>query len=277
MAITVGIIAATAIWTPQTGADESPVLSVDKKVELTAHDHDGYVGLEVRLIDCLEATVTVTAKLDNVTSSVPLPLTVQVNGREPVEVVKLTRANFWKIGNYDYHCTCRLGGNAKIERSAFIYELPYTGAKYEVSQAAMGEFSHYEGSGDEYAIDWRMPVGTTVCAARAGTVIALRQDSTVGGKDKSFASAVNYVVIKHDDGTLGEYLHLKPQSVLVKLGDQVKAHQPLARSGNTGLTTEPHLHFAVYVNIDAQSRRCFPIKFHAKDGAVRELHTGDRL
>ncbi|MGB8169537.1 MAG: M23 family metallopeptidase [Chthoniobacteraceae bacterium] len=44
---------------------------------------------------------------------------------------------------------------------------------------------------------------------------------------------------------MGEYLHLQKNGVLVKVGDEVQAGDLVARSGNTGCSTGPHLHFHV--------------------------------
>jgi len=57
-----------------------------------------------------------------------------------------------------------------------------------------------------------MPVGTVVCAARGGTVVALRQDSTLGAKSPKFVSAGNFVVIRHDDGTFAVFQNIDAQA-----------------------------------------------------------------
>jgi murein DD-endopeptidase MepM/ murein hydrolase activator NlpD len=59
----------------------------------------------------------------------------------------------------------------------------------------------------------------------------------------------NFVRILHDDGTMGVYLHLQRGSVKVQEGQRVSLGQPLARSGNTGNSTGPHLHFVVQRNV----------------------------
>ena len=53
-------------------------------------------------------------------------------------------------------------------------------------------------------------------------------------------------MLYHNDGLFTQYVHLKMDGVIVKLGDSVKKHQPIAYSGNTGMSTEPHLHFGVF-------------------------------
>ena len=95
-------------------------------------------------------------------------------------------------------------------------------------------------------------------AARDGTVVAVRQDSDVGGTDEKYLNSSNYVVIRHSDGTFAEYLHLKHNGALVSVGDKVRTHQVLGLSGNTGHSSIPHLHFAVFNNIDGKTARRSP-------------------
>jgi hypothetical protein len=55
----------------------------------------------------------------------------------------------------------------------------------------------------------------------------------------------NYVVIDHGQGEFSLYAHLKPGSVRVKTGDQVKAGNVIGKLGSSGNSTEPHLHFQI--------------------------------
>ena len=55
----------------------------------------------------------------------------------------------------------------------------------------------------------------------------------------------NYIMIKHDDKTYSVLGHLKQHSVAVKNGDRVKRGQKIALCGNSGNTSDPHLHFHV--------------------------------
>ena len=172
---------------------------------------------------------------------------------------------------YSFRYDWRPGGRSEIKPRSTVYSLPYVGGKYEVIQGYLGALTHYRGSQNEYAIDWAMPVGTKVCAACEGTVVALRQDSGVGGAEEKFAPCDNYLIVKHADGTFAEYRHLKKAGVLVKLGQNVKRRQPLALSGNTGYTTTPHLHFAVFYNIDGKTRKTIPTRFKTNAGVVERL------
>ncbi len=103
----------------------------------------------------------------------------------------------------------------------------------------------------EHAIDFAVPIGTPIFAALDGEVIDIKQDSDRGGNDPKYVPDTNYVSIDHGDGELSEYMHLKKDSVLVKPGDKVCTGQKIALSGNTGYSTEPHLHFHVAKIVNA--------------------------
>ena len=55
----------------------------------------------------------------------------------------------------------------------------------------------------------------------------------------------NYVKIKHNDGAVSIYMHMKHGTVTVKVGDKVKRGQRLGYMGNTGRSTGAHLHFGL--------------------------------
>ncbi|HEY3784320.1 MAG TPA: M23 family metallopeptidase [Steroidobacteraceae bacterium] len=55
--------------------------------------------------------------------------------------------------------------------------------------------------------------------------------------------AGNYLMLDHGNGEYSLYAHLKPSSVLVRVGQSVRESEPLGRLGSSGNSTEPHLHF----------------------------------
>lgn len=91
-------------------------------------------------------------------------------------------------------------------------------------------------SSSHKGVDWGVPRGTAVVAASGGTV-------TKAG----WGGGYGYVVyIKHPGGTETRYAHCS--KVLVSAGQTVKQGQKIALSGNTGISTGPHLHFEIRIN-----------------------------
>jgi len=100
------------------------------------------------------------------------------------------------------------------------------------------------------AVDIVMPIGTPVLAARNVTVMDVEEDFNAGGTNKEkYVERANRVVILHDDGTMGVNAHIDLASVTVRPGLQVRAGRQIARSGNTGFSSGPHLHYVVQQNI----------------------------
>lgn len=71
----------------------------------------------------------------------------------------------------------------------------------------------------------------------------------------------NYVILRHAGGEFSHYAHLKQGSVRVKAGAAVKRGQVIAQLGQTGNTTEPHLHFQLTDGPDPLYSRGVPILF----------------
>ena len=82
------------------------------------------------------------------------------------------------------------------------------------------------------------------------------------------------VVVQHPDGTMAHYCHLAPNSSKVRVGTKVRAGELLAASGNTGFTSGPHLHFAVFKARNGHGRETIPVKFRTADGSGVTLVSG---
>lgn len=142
------------------------------------------------------------------------------------------------------------------------------GEAYPVSQGFQGGKTHLTPE-SEYAIDIGMPVGTAIHAARSGTVMDVEEDFNRGGTDlEKYGDKVNQVRILHDDGTMSVYAHLDLASVSVRPGARVRAGQKIARSGNTGFSSGPHLHFVIQQNTGL-NLISVPFKFQTVDGSVQ--------
>ena len=116
-----------------------------------------------------------------------------------------------------------------------------------------------------------MKEGTTICAARDGIVIDVKEDSNKGGKTIKFQEYGNYITIYHKDGTMANYYHLQKNGSKVKVGDKVKAGDEIALSGNTGWSSGPHLHFQVYSFNEDMEVKSIPTKFKQKENKAVTL------
>ena len=83
-------------------------------------------------------------------------------------------------------------------------------------------------------LDIAVAEGTDVLAVKSGTVTEVRTSATYG-KLLKFETTDGYEIM---------YAHLS--EVLVKKGEKVEQGQVVAKSGNTGLSTGPHLHYGIY-------------------------------
>lgn len=99
-----------------------------------------------------------------------------------------------------------------------------------------------------------------------------------------------YVIhIRHDNGYVTEYGHLKKNSQKVKEGQKVKKGQQIASMGNTGIVTGYHLHFGMYkgnkINYKDKSKFVDPLKYlclfenqHVyKNSKVKEFYETKRV
>ena len=85
-------------------------------------------------------------------------------------------------------------------------------------------------------VDWAVPTGTSVYASCGGTVAKA-----------GWGSGYGYVVyINHADGRQTRYAHLS--KVLVSAGQSVNQGDKIALSGNTGVSSGPHVHFEILIN-----------------------------
>ncbi|ELP68067.1 transglycosylase family protein [Streptomyces turgidiscabies] len=103
--------------------------------------------------------------------------------------------------------------------------------------AATGTPYHKAGSswskGYHTGVDFPVPTGTSVRAVGVGEVV-----------DAGWGGSFGYqVVIRHSDGRYSQYAHLS--AISVRAGQSVSAGQRIGRSGSTGNSTGPHLHFEV--------------------------------
>ncbi len=104
--------------------------------------------------------------------------------------------------------------------------------------------------------DFSAKIGTPVKCTGDGVVSKAKFDTRFG----------NYIEVDHGFGYKTIYAHLK-DGLLVKKGDKVKRGQSIARLGNTGRSTAPHLHYEVKF----KNKTVNPRKYYTYDKKLEEL------
>lgn len=150
------------------------------------------------------------------------------------------------------------------------YSLPFEGTWAVVNGGVTEQTSHswdiatqryaydfviLDKEGKSFSGDGTLPTdfycyGKDIIAPADGMVVEVLDGNpesgiALDGKIKNYSSDIrgNYILIQHTQNEYSLLAHLKPGSILVSVGDRVKRGQKLAKCGNTGNSTEPHLHF----------------------------------
>lgn len=150
----------------------------------------------------------------------------------------------------------------KMVDSARVSKALAAEAKAKADEAARGKFvkpaqgTFTSGFGmrwgtTHYGVDIANRIGTPILAVADGTVIEAGPASGFG----------LWVRIQHADGTVSVYGHVDTFSV--REGQQVKAGEQIARMGNRGYSTGPHLHFEIW---DASGKKLNPLPWLAARG-----------
>ncbi len=284
-AILLMLVCLTAgFWTHATAGSEnlpSPVAasgslgsSQSRQMLKVSERRDGnLIRFLVENLEAAEVTATFDLKLVNLRGSTTFPFTTTLAPHQKLEAFSLTPIDEGQRWHFSLTNSYTLGSCRAVHDDSFTYSLPYAaGQAFRVSQADGGTFSH---SGPErHAIDWKMPEGTPVLAARGGVVVGTKDDSDAGGPDRSFENSANYVLIQHRDGTIGNYAHLQRHGVKVRVGQTVESGALIGLSGNTGFSSGPHLHFSVFKTRDGRQRESIAIRFRTGPSTATRLVSG---
>lgn len=247
----------------------------DDWVCIDAQQDGNQVLLEARNLRNYPITYTLRVRASNYAIDGPATVTRTLGPRESEAVMQLTPEGGGNKGQYRVYFEWTVGDKDAEHDDDYLYALPYaTGRSYRVLQGYGSRFSH-KGL-EEFAVDFDMPEGTPVHAARGGVVARAVETHTRGCWEDGCGRYANYIVVLHDDGTTGEYYHLKKDGALVEVGDKVSRGQVIGLSGNTGHTTMPHLHFAVYRAAVWGNTQSIPVRFETRDGVVDRPRRGAR-
>ncbi len=139
----------------------------------------------------------------------------------------------------------------KVLKEKYSLPIPRNEATF-VMQGYNGLFSHRSDKMNKYAIDFKMSLNDTICATADGYVVGIIDGYIEGRSDIKLKEHANKIRLYHPrSNTFSEYCHLNTNGCLVKLSDFVAQGQAIGLAGNTGYSTEPHLHFVILVPDDS--------------------------
>jgi murein DD-endopeptidase MepM/ murein hydrolase activator NlpD len=247
----------------------------DDWICVNAVDQGGNVELRAKNLQDYPLTYTLRVRTHDFDVAGPSTVTRTLAPQETARVMMLNRSDERLDGHYRYFLEWTVGDKDAVHDDDYVYALPYaSGRSYRVLQGYRSRFSH---TGLEaFAVDFDMPEGTPVHAARPGVVARVEESHSIGCWEDGCGRYANFIVVLHDDGTTGEYYHLQRDGVLVAVGDRVERGQKIGLSGNTGHTTMPHLHFAVYRATEWGNTQSIPVRFQSADGLVTRPRHGAR-
>jgi murein DD-endopeptidase MepM/ murein hydrolase activator NlpD len=138
-----------------------------------------------------------------------------------------------------------------------LYVLPYPiGKAYTCSQGFNSSPSHF--GTFSYAVDFGMPIGTLVTAARSGRIVYILESYS---DNDQIEGHENVVIVMHEDSTYARYVHLTLNGALVQMNQMVVPGDTVGLSGSSGTNGGPHLHFDVTKTFNGRSDQTIPFDF----------------
>jgi murein DD-endopeptidase MepM/ murein hydrolase activator NlpD len=153
-----------------------------------------------------------------------------------------------------------------------LYRLPWPeGLAYKFTQAPGGRITTHIAVENLHAVDIAMPPGTPVLAAREGIVEETEARFARTDDEEPVTAYGNLVRVRHADGTVALYAHLRYAGVTVQAGERVSAGALLGFSGMSGDAEAAQLHFGVD-RVEQRDGRAdyisLPFRFHVGAPAI---------
>src|SRR5271163_756488 len=171
---------------------------------------------------------------------------LDVNSDDPIVIQSPLRGKNWLAANGP--------SNTSAHRRAMlpVNGQPHIGQRYAIDWIQLGDDGK-SFSGDEHDNKSYHAWDQEVHAAADGKIVEVKDGipENIPGSGKLAVQITNdtlpgnRIIEELSEGHYAAYAHLRPGSLKVKVGDTVKAGDVLAHLGNTGNSSEPHLHFQV--------------------------------
>ncbi len=238
---------------------------------IEAEDAGNRVDVYVRSLVDWDVTLSMDMELANMQADQQLPQVHSVSSQQRFKALTLKVKDISRSWSFRYDLKWMTGDFKARHAPGVVYELPFGhGVDVLVGQGFHGTETHH----GKYAIDFDLPEGTPVRAAREGVVIDVVEGYKKGGVHPAMKIRANYVKIRHEDGTIAQYVHLRHLGAEVAVGDRIRTGELIGYSGNTGFSTGPHLHFEVFSLNKDLTRRTIPITFQTARRGVVHLQEG---
>lgn len=236
-------------------------------VEVYSVEKKGRIELFAKNENLYPVTLELNVDHSNIRPTKRLPIIDVIEAQSEKKLVDLRVADDKKGWEFSTKYSYYMGSVFAKHDDNFAYRLPYKlGESFPLSQGYNGSFSHQ--GNVAYALDFTMPEGTEIYAARGGVVIDVEESFDEGGASLDYKDKANFVTILHNDGTFADYSHLRKNGSRVAVGQKVRTGQLIAYSGSTGYATGPHLHFNVKKAVSGGYFETIPTQFATRQGKI---------
>ena len=150
------------------------------------------------------------------------------------------------------------GGRNVIQNHHFV---PHRHQRYALDIIQIVDGHSFSGNGtsneDYYCF------GKRLYAPANGKIIALENsiEDNIPGHLNTEQDLGNYIIIDHLNGEYSFMVHFKKNSIIVSIGDNVLKGQEVGKVGNSGNSTEPHLHYHLQTTSDTSTGIGLPAQF----------------
>lgn len=170
------------------------------------------------------------------------------------------------LAAFSLYALARWAAASRPPREALDLRFPLKDGVYAVGQGGGAAINHHAASRQQrFALDIVKAgddiTGAPVLSPCSGTIAAAADDMPDEGSMQARGAQVfgNYVAVEDQSGVLIVLAHMKKGSICVRRGDRVSAGQVVGCAGNSGRSSEPHLHVHAERNGDA-----VPLRFDGR-------------